>query len=255
MHFIIIGLILIVIGVVMLFSRKKSLGRAMDMKYYETSKILDVVDTYQHIKDELGSGNYNGNIVELSGTGHSDSPLIAEFSKKKALYVETTVLREYERKVQKTDSEGKSYTDTERAKETVSSNKQTTPFYLDDGSGEKIMIDLQGAKKDLVKSYDQFSPQAPSGFSSNVGTTTLGYYYKEKIIPEGARLYVLGEATDRRGELEVAKPQEKGKPFIVSTKSEAELVQAAESSAKWLFIGAIALIVVGVGLSIYYFIK
>jgi len=44
----------------------------MDIKYHETSRVVDVVDTYKQIKDELGVGNYSGNIVELSGNGHSD---------------------------------------------------------------------------------------------------------------------------------------------------------------------------------------
>jgi len=106
---------------------------------------------------------------------------------------------------------------------------------------------MEGAKIDSVESYNRFEADPPSGFSYSYGadSKTLGYSYKEKIIPQGAKLYVLGEVSDRRGKLSIVKPSEKGKHFIVSTKSEEELVKSAENSATWQLYGGIASAVIG----------
>ena len=250
----IIGVAMIAGGVGLYFSRQASLNKAMDIKYYETSKISEVVSIYDDIKGEIGGGNYNGTIVELKGTGSTNNPLTAEFSKKPALYYEATVVREYEVTEQEKDSDGNYRTVTKRKSETVSSNKLGTPFYLDDGSGKQILIDIEGADLDLINSFDRFEQNAPAGFSLSSllssGSKTLGYRYKEKMLPVGAKLYILGEASDRRGELAVIKPQEKGKKFIVSTKSEEEILKSTEGAAMWKMVGAIALAVIGVGMVI-----
>lgn len=257
MFLLIIGIILMAVGGVLLVTRLRSLNLAMDIKYYETSKVADVVDTYQQLKDELGVGNYSGNIVELSGTGGSDSPLFAEFSQRSALYYQATVTREYEVTEQIKDNDGRYRTETKRKSEQVSKNEQYIPFYLDDGSGSKIMIDMKGAKKHPIQSYDEFRQEAPQGYSSygGTGSKTIGYRYKEKMIPADMRLYVLGEVSDRRGELAVIKPQESGKPFIVSTKSEEELTKSAEGSAKTQLIIAILLDLAGAACVVAYFLS
>ena len=82
-------------------------------------------------------------------------------------------------------------------------------------------------------------------FSLSLGMTPggrriLGYNYTESIIPIGQRIYVIGEASDSDGALIIKKPREKGKPFIVSLKSEEEIIGSHESSAKWYLVGAIA---------------
>ncbi|HEQ71669.1 MAG TPA: E3 ubiquitin ligase, partial [Spirochaetia bacterium] len=81
---------------------------------------------------------------------------------------------------------------------------------------------------------------ALSGLTMGAGTRTLGYRYEEEAIPVGKNLYVLGEAVDAGGELAIQKPADKKAKFIISVKSEEELVRKAQSSmtALWV-IGAI----------------
>jgi uncharacterized membrane protein len=248
MIMIIIGVVLIGLGVFLYFNRQNALNRSMDIKYYETSKILDVVDTYKQIAGELGAGNYSGTIVELTGVGRTDNPLIAEHSQKPALYYVATVERKYEVTEQERDNDGNYRTVVRTRTETVSTRTEKVPFYLNDGSGREILVDMEGAKIDTIQSFDRFEPNAPAGysFSYSSDSKTLGYSYKERMIPNGAKLYVLGEVSDRRGELSIVKPSEKGKQFIVSTKSEEELVKSADSSAQWQLIGGIASAVIGV---------
>lgn len=253
---VIAGIILLGVGAYLLYSRKQSLNTVMDVKYHETSKVSEVLDTYQHIKAELGEGNYSGNMVELIGIGKAKEPLSAEHSQRAAIYYEAQVVREYEVTVERRDEDGNLTRNVERRSETVSNNSQYVPFYLDDGSGGQVLVDLEKAKLDTIESYDKFEQNAPSGFNISFGSEsrTLGYRYKERMIPDGAKLYILGEISDRRGELAIIKPEEKDKPFIVSTKSQEEIIKSGESSAKWSLVGAIALAIIGVALIIAYFL-
>lgn len=257
--FIVIGLVLIGIAVGLYFARQRALNKVMNIKYHETSKASDVVSIYNELKLELGEGNYSGNIVELSGIGSSSNPLMAEHSNSACLYYKAQVTREYEYTETERDSEGNSKTVTRRGSETVSNNERYIPFYLDDGSGAKIMVDMEGAEKHTVQSVDRFENNAPSGFSINIGggysnSRTLGFRYKEHIIPNNSKLYVLGEASDRRGEFGIIKPKDsKDNNFIVSTKSEEEIIKSTQSSAGMYMVFAIIAAIAGVGSIIYQF--
>lgn len=220
----------------------------MDVKYHETSKVAELVDIYNQTKAEVGVGFYNGGIKEIQGIGNADNPLYAEHSEKPCLYYEASVERKYEVTEEQRDKDGNYRTVTTTKTEQISNNIRRIPFYLDDGSGERILVDMEGAKVDAQPSFDRFEAEAPAGFNiSNWGANsrTLGYSYKEKIVPLKAKLYVLGEFSDRRGEISIIKPTEKDKHFIVSTKSEEEIIKSAESSASWQYYGAITSVVIG----------
>ncbi len=254
----IFGIILLGLGGLLLYFRQKSLDKAMNIKYYETSKIAELHDTHKSIASELGEGNFS-QVVELNGVAHSENPLQAEHSGQAALYFRAEVSREYEVTVEKRDDQGRITRNIERRTESISNNERFIPFALNDGTGT-IQVDMEGAEKVAQQSVDRFDMQAPSGYSISFGyssdSRTLGYRYKEYIIPVGAKLYVLGEASDRRGGgLTVVRPADKKLNFIVSTKSEDELLRGTESSALWLMIGAIASAVGGVGLIIFGFIR
>jgi E3 Ubiquitin ligase len=245
----IIGIVLIGIGIFLYFNRQKALNKAMDVKYYETSKINDLLDTYKHIESGIGTGNYNGGLVEVKGLCTTNQPLIAEHSEKPVVYYQASVERKFEVTEQERDSNGNYRTVVRTRTETVSSNTRAVPFYLNDGSGGQILVDTEGASVDAIQTFDRFDPNPPEGFNFSYGggdSRTLGYSYREKSIPINTQLYVLGEISDRRGQISIVKPSEKGKNFIISTKSEEQIVKSAESSAQWQLYGAIGLTVGGV---------
>jgi len=255
MALIIVGVILIGIAVALWFNRKRQLNRSLNIKYYDTAKVVDVVDIYKQLREGLG-GNYRGNVVELSGSARSDSPLQAEHTGQAAVYYRARVIHEYETLeiVREQDEEGNYY---EREvvvnhQETVSDNERVTSFFLDDGSGEQIRITLDGATKHTVTTLDEYQPEPPSHYNAyGINGTTTGYRYIEEIIPLNAKLYVLGQAVEDSGELTVAKPsKDKDVEYIVSTKSEEELIKGAENSAKMSLYGTIALGIIGVVLII-----
>jgi hypothetical protein len=255
--FIIIGLILIGIGVFLYFNRKNALNKSMDVRYYETSKIRDLVDIYKSTSAELGKGLYSAGIVEVKGVVSTDNPLISEHTQTKCVYFHSSVERKYEVTEQERDSEGNYRQVTRTKTETLSSNEKSTPFYINDGSGDKILVNPEGANIDAEEVLNTFERDAPANFIASTflsNSRTLGYTYRESIIPLNARLYVLGEISDRQGKLSILKPKESGKQFIVSVKSEDQIIAEAESSAAWQLYGSIALIVIGIIVSILQFV-
>lgn len=248
MALVIIGVICIAIAVALWFNRKKQLNKALNIKYHETSKVADVVDIYKQLGDGL-DGNYRGNIVELSGMSRSDSPLTSEHTEAEVVYYRARIIHEYETlEIVGEEDENGNYYEREVVtshQETVSDNERFAPFYLDDNSGQ-ILIEMENAQKHTITSLDEFQPEPPMGYDPyGITGTTTGYHYIEEIIPNNYQLYILGQAAESNGELAVVKPTKKDENFIVSTKSEEELIQGAENSAKMSFYGTIGLAILG----------
>ena len=246
---IIIGIVLAAIGGFLLYNRRFALDKAMNVRYHETTQIRDELEIYKSVEAGVGKGNYSGKMVEFKGICLAKNPLEAEHSGTPCVYYTASVSRKYETTEKERDSEGNYRTVTRTHTQTLSSNTRSIKFYLNDGSGDDIMVDLEGASIGAVKTVDRFEYEAPRGFDIGgflAGSRTLGFQYTESCIPIKSQLYVLGELSDRRGEISVVKPSKAGENFIVSTKSEEQIVADAHSSASWQFYGGAALIIGGV---------
>ena len=77
----------------------------------------------------------------------------------------------------------------------------------------------------------------------------------EETIEENQNLYVIGEAYKVGNKIHIGKPNDSKKPFIVTTKSEEEIVNNSDQNAKLLLIGGIIAIVIGVIWGISMFVK
>jgi hypothetical protein len=77
---------------------------------------------------------------------------------------------------------------------------------------------------------------------------TLGFEYEEWVIRPGARLYVHGEVSDASGRVAFAKP-DKGR-YIISTRSEEQIVGSAERGATIARVITGVLLVAGIALVI-----
>ena len=83
---------------------------------------------------------------------------------------------------------------------------------------------------------------------------TLGYHFREWLLPLNRAVYVLGSASDMSGELMIQKPREKGK-FLISLKSGEELVTSAKSGMTWGLYGSIVCFIIGLIFVILHFVK
>lgn len=259
---IIIGLALIGLSVLLIFLRRKSQDKLLEIKSTQTSSTKDLADLCQSVKDGIGNSGGFKQLSEVKGIVKCAKPLSGELSKQPCVYYTMDVSERYEETYYEKDSKGNSVRRTRTGSTTVASNSQSVHFEVEDASG-RITVNPNGADIDPVQVVSKYEPSMQGrnsisfgSFSFNVARSTgdrkiLGYEFTEKIIPLDRRVYVIGEASDSTGELMIQQPSEKGKPFIVTLKSEEELTKGTESNIKALMIGAIVSLIAGLGAIAY----
>jgi len=243
-------------AVALFFVSKNQRAKAYDMQSTETSKAAELETLAKDITKEIGSGSF-ARQVELKGKIECATPLTAEMSGAACVHFRSTVHREYEETYTETDKDGHKRTGTRRGSEQVSSNERFTRFALRDDSGT-VEVDPTGAALDEEKIFSRFeAAQSQTGSISfgsfrldlgmfaglGSGRRTIGYKLEEWALPLGKQVYLLGEASDSEGHVVVRKPTEKGKRFILSLKSEEEIVKSASGLATGLIIAAAVLAV------------
>ncbi len=253
----VIGIILIGVGVLLIIMRTKKQGHLLEIKSTPTSTTKELADTCKSINDELGTTGGFKQLVEVKGMIKCDQPLTGELSKQPCVYYDMKVEERYEETYWDKDANGNQVRKTRTGNTTVSSNTQKINFQIMDETG-KITINPNGANIDPVKVVDKYEPHTANqasisfgGFKLNLNTGSsgdrkiLGYQYTESILPLDRKAYVIGLASDSTGELMIQQPTEKGKPFIITLKSEEELVKGTESTIKIMMISAIVCWVAG----------
>ncbi len=258
----VVGAILIAVGIGLFFYKKKVEGKLLDVKYYDQTDIKSAVDTCVSISKELGSGHYT-QMVKVSAKAKSESPLTGEFSNESCVYYEASAVHEYEKLVERKDDDGKVHRNWVDDSETIGSTRKGGEFELNDGTGA-VKVDIQGADLTLDQAVNQFKTSGDS-VTFSFGTyhpentrkkRSKGYREMEQNIPVGQQLFVLGELHDRNGTPTISISKEKGNPFIVSIKSEQEVVSGLESKVKMMYFGAIACVVIGPALIVAsFFVK
>jgi hypothetical protein len=216
------------------------------------------------VAEEVGGGSFVQR-VEVAGStvAGTDGPVEGPYSQTKAVWYRGQVTHRYWQ-MQRRETDGKTSWDRVENTETVSDLSSEIPFLVDDGSGAQVVVDPRGADIDHAQqTVDRFEPgTGPGGGSGGSGASgmlgsilsaairtgdqsgTIGFGYHEWVIRPGVPVYVHGVATDATGRVGFAKPDQ-GK-YMISTRTEAEIVGEATSHAKWANIGAITLAVLGV---------
>jgi len=248
------GVALLVLCGVLLLVRRSQQSRLFEIMTTETTTTKALIDAAKYVAERLGEiGSFN-RIVEVKGTIKCGNPITSEIAQQPCVYYEMSVTREYEESYWDTDARTRHRRQRiRRGSETVASNSQRVPFWVEDATG-RILIEPDHAEIDPVQVVDRFEPGEQrgsraigfgdhrvevGGFLSGSGRRTLGYRFREKLLPLDRRVYVLGEASDASGELAIRAPREKGKRFIISLKSEEELIRSSRSTVRWLLAGSV----------------
>lgn len=257
---VIIGILLIAAGAYfILVGRKKAAGDLLEIQFQQTKTIPEVMEALQDMADI--DPNYR-ELVEVKGTASCDNPPVAPYSQKKVAFYVAETYKVSEETREERDSEGNVRTKTVKHEDKLSEEESAEALLLADANGNRVAIETNGVadKLDLQKTMDRF--QNANQYNSNTymnphrryrdfnvsfgaGYRLLGYKQVEKTIPLLARLYVLGEAYLENGQIVIGPPRDKSKPFIVTTKSEEELVKSKESAVKMNLFGGIACAVIG----------
>lgn len=240
-----LGFILLLVGGGLFFVRRHQQNRAFSLKSARKVNVADLQSTAAAVAEEIGGGDWR-DYVKLWGEIQADQPLRSDLKQQPCVHYSFTVLREYEETVREKNAEGEVETRTQRGSETLSSHSQSIPFYLQDASG-KIQVDPEGADIETVEVLNDFQPGDPAGgmlayghfkrtLSVGLGSSdrrTLGYRYRESVLPVGRSVLILGAASDQRGTVAIAKPTQGDRHFIISLRPDEALTQAADRNSQW----------------------
>lgn len=258
------GLIAVALGVVMFFLYRSQQQRLGVIQSTQTSTVQMLRELAQSMREGVGEGSLTY-LTEVKGTVVCAEPLSSELEGRACVYYSMRIEREYEETYYETDAQGRRQRRTRTGSDTVAQNQRSTPFLVDDSTGQ-ILVEPGGAEfvaEKLVSRFEAGGDRAGGelrwgNFSLSLPSLdgdrrTLGYRFEEEGIPLGRRVFVLGEAVERQGELLLQGPQEG--QFIISVKGEEELVRESQSSATWLLVGSIAGVLIGLGLLVAGLVK
>jgi hypothetical protein len=236
------GIILIVIALGVVFFERHQTGQANAAKVTETLSCGDIDMLARGVESEVGGGFHQR--CEVVGQAEpGDAGLIkAPHSGVEVVWHRSTVTHRYWEIDEQVVNNERTRNRVER-EEQVSDITSAQPFLVRDATGA-VAVSPDGADVDRPERVlDRFEPYVrdspvPSGLMgvlagvlrSGAQSGTLGFEYEEWIIRPGARLYVHGEVSDATGRVAFAKPGD-GR-YIISTRSEEQIVGAAERNAK-----------------------
>lgn len=246
------GIVLILTAVGLVFGYKKQGEKLLQIKATETFSTAELHQEASDVADGLGEKGSFNKIAEVKGKIKCDNPLKSELAQISCVHYSMRVTRKWEEKYWDTDSEGRQVQKTRSGTDTVASNTRSVPFEVEDSSG-RIKIEPSGAQLITEKVFSQFQPGelrgtsvTIGGFSLNLGgisisggRRTIGYSYEEQAIPVERDVYILGEAADSSGTVQMQKPSEKDKKYIISLKSEEELSQSIKGAMTGFMVGSV----------------
>jgi hypothetical protein len=261
-----VGAILVVGSGLLLLASKRASARALLSRGTATSSIIELERLVGEVALELPGEEATGytQFVEIKGQLRCDDPIRGELSHQPAAIIETRVERLYETRVETRDAQGHVHTEWQKGRETLSQSRQESPFFLEDQTG-MVRVLSTGAKMDLVTVVDRFEPanaveQGAGGtmtigigaFRVSVGPLasndrrTLGYQFQECVLPLNRPVYALGEFADTSDGTVLRRPTSSQKPFLLSLKSEEEVVRKTERAARLYQYCAIAGVILGI---------
>lgn len=238
------------------YLRPKMKNNATEIKYMETKSISELKDMFNQMDANGLGGNYR-EYVELKGTIVTDNTVETPFSNRNVAYCESRLDQVTETREQYRDSNGHIQTRVNKRENNISNEKSSQTISMKDNTSEEpIVLEINGVgcKLDIPKTLDRFEPKTNlrnyryfNRFSwDRFGAETLGFKMTEKTIELNQSLYVIGEAFKVGNTIHIGKPQDTKKPFIVTTKSEEDLVNSSNQNAIFALIGGIIAIVIGI---------
>ena len=193
-----------------------------------------------------------GEPVVVQGTLRCDAPLTAEISGQPCAFYDARVTRQYER-----DRHRRRRRRGATRSEVVSSNRQSTPFYVEDASG-RVLVRPEEARIDaqkVVSRFEQTTSRQPvlsfGGLSLDLYRSdgTVGFRYEEHALPVGIPIFVLG-AVQESGEIGPPPVGSRSGAFIVSARSRDALRREWGRQARWLALASVVCFALGAILSL-----
>ena len=242
----IIGVALVALGVYLaVFQRAKSASVALEIQAQPTK-------TFEEVKEALEAmQEYNPSyreLVEVKGFAATKETVKTPYTNRQVAFYTAETIQVSETTEEYRDSNGDRKIRTTKHEDRMSSEESSAELLLKDSAGNEIVIETNGIsnKLDLIKTHDRLETQNPYGAgyaddpfrrynrfnlpSYGTGHRIIGYKQVEKTLPLGGALYVLGEAYMLANRIWIGPPKDKKQPFIVTTRSEEQMLKDTQSS-------------------------
>lgn len=226
------GVVLIALGLVCLLLTYRTQRQQRELSETDLLAVAELTALHHAAEAAAGEGVFRTR-TEVVGEAQPgpQGPLKAEISGQECVWHSHVVIRRYW--TTRRDSVGR--TRREEHDEQIAELTTNAPFTVVDATGE-VLVDPTGTVPDgVLKVVDRFERgvdedskeiklgELAFGIPLDARDNTVGYRYQEWVLPPGAQVYVLGEATDEHGSLTVRKPTG-GAGFVISTRSGEELL-------------------------------
>lgn len=255
---ILVGIALIVLGgYLLLFQRKKLESETLEIRSQDTKTIPEVREALEAMA--AIDPNYR-ELVEVKGLAQSEQPIVTPYTGESVAFYIAKTVQLSETTETHTDSKGVRRTRTVKHSDVLCEEESNVPLLLKDSSGDEIVIETNGvsAKLDLQKTCDRldsaYNGPNNSAYSnyrrfdvvSRGNYRLLGFKKIEETFRANAPLYALGEAYIREGRIYLGPPKSPDMPFIVTSKSEEQLVKSKKDAQTFALFGGIACVIIGI---------
>jgi len=237
---VILGILCLAAGGLQLYFGRALQGKTNLLARVPVSKAVDVARLLP------------GEPVVVQGALRCDSPLSGELSHQPCAFYEAKVTRHYAR-----DRHRRRHRDRASRTEVVSTNRQSSPFYVEDASG-RVLVRPEEAEIDaqsILNRFEQSTSRQPvlsiGGLSLDLYRSdgTLGFRYEERALPVGSSVFVLG-AVQETGEIGAPPVGSRSGAFIISSRSRDALRREWGRQARWLAVASIVLFALGAILAV-----
>lgn len=197
-------------------------------------------------KDLPGLG---ASTVEVVGAAQAQPPLLADLTRTPCVAFSATITEHWTTTETVSDGKGGTRTVTRSHSAVRYSNEQRIPFDVIDATGA-ARVEPDGAEIELLGMDAGPAPPDSPAFGVSAAHWNGRLTYAESALPVSAQVYVLAQVSDRHT---LVRPATLNEPFIISPRSEAQLVRSARWGERiWGFL-AIAAFVAGMGMLGYWY--
>ncbi|MFJ9405674.1 GIDE domain-containing protein [Streptomyces sp. NPDC101393] len=246
------GLIALVVAVACGWLARHSNNRAQVMERTETLPVAELRALHSAATQAAGDGVFRYR-CEIVGRAlpHKDGALRSQLGGLECVWHQHKITRRYE----ETYRDGRGSRKRRTSNEVVSRHTSSTAFFVEDATGKMVIHPGEHPVTGAEKTVDRFDPHTssggkrlqigPIGLDLGGGDGTIGYRHEEWIVRPGSRFYVNGEAGDGNGRLAIGAPAEGG-VFVMSPKSEEELLRGENRNVMLFGSGAGVLALTGI---------
>jgi len=258
--FILGGILIIGGGILGFIVPRKMKNKNIEIKFLKTIPIGELKEILTG-NAEAGLDGYR-HYSELKGKAGSDDPQKTPYSNKEVAYYSASLYQVYEETETYRDAKGVTRRRVKKSQSLISNQKSSNLITIKDpASGDRVYIDITqpGLRLETHKTLNKFEPSNNArkySFLENLkfgalGSRTLGFKMVENTIQLGQSLYVLGEALLEGKKINILRPGDSKKPFIVSVRSEDDIVRSNNKNANIALVFAVLLALAGILIMIF----